>query len=77
VSLLPVKKFFHPNFEELRGHASYSVQATDDWAPAPPISAQRVGKERFVAKGGSPEEIFSDPKVADIHVRPKMVLHNQ
>jgi hypothetical protein len=75
VSLLPVKQHVHPNFAELQGAASFSVQAADDWSPAAPIAARRIGTELFVVRGASAEEIWSDPHVASITRSPKVHLH--
>jgi hypothetical protein len=75
ISIFPIKKYVQPNFAELQGQTSFSVQATDDWSPAPPISAKKVATELFAVHGASAEVIYSDPKVASIQKHPKIVLH--
>jgi hypothetical protein len=77
VSLLPVKQYVHPNFAELQGESSFSVQAADDWSPAAPIVAKKIGTEVFMVKGASAEEIWSDPRVASISRSPKVQLHGE
>jgi hypothetical protein len=66
IALLSVKQHISPDFGELHGQASFSVQAVEDWSPEPPIVAKKVGIEQFVVSGGTPEEIWSDPRVASI-----------
>lgn len=75
VSLLPVKKYIQPNFAELQSETSFLVQAADDWHPAAPVVAQKTGRELYVVRGASAQEIFRDPKVSSVSKHPKIVLH--